>query len=399
VPNAIQDLDHHPGRAAGAPSAALAAVVSLKLTGFRNYATLALALDPRPLVLTGPNGAGKTNLLEAVSFLSPGRGIRNARLEEVARQGSDGTWGVAAKVVSGAGTVDLGTGVVLGDGGPETRRRVHVNRAAVGSSAALLDHLRVLWLTPAMDGLFAGPPADRRRFLDRAVLAIDKTHGTRANAFERAMRGRNRLLAEPSPDPRWLDAIETEMAELGIAIAAARREWAGLTAAMLAEADGSGPFPAAVVALAGALEEALDGQPASAVEDDYRRQLRDERPRDAAAGRTLTGPHRADLIVRHGPKDMPAESCSTGEQKALLVGLVLAQARLVAKLTGETPIVLLDEIAAHLDAMRREALFAMLTGLGCQAFMTGTDAGVFAPLGDDAQRLAVADGSVTAIAA
>ena len=395
MPDAIQDLDHHPRGGARAAPAARAAIVSLKLTSFRNYATMALALDPRPVVLTGPNGAGKTNLLEAVSFLSPGRGIRSARLEEVARQAGDGTWGVAAKVANGAGTVDLGTGLVLGEGGPETRRRVHVNRAAVASSAALLDHLRVLWLTPAMDGLFTGPPADRRRFLDRAVLAIDKTHGTRAGAFERAMRGRNRLLAEPSPDPRWLDAIETEMAELGVAIAAARREWAGLTASMLAEAEASGPFPAAIVALSGSLEEALERLPASAVEDGYRRQLRDERPRDAAAGRTLAGPHRSDLIVRHGPKDMPAESCSTGEQKALLVGLVLAQARLVAKLTGETPIVLLDEIAAHLDAMRREALFAMLTVLGCQAFMTGTDAGVFAPLGDDAQGLAVADGNVT----
>jgi DNA replication and repair protein RecF len=395
VPDAIQDLDHHPRGAARAAPTARAAIESLKLSSFRNYATLALALDPRPVVLTGPNGAGKTNLLEAVSFLSPGRGIRNARLEEVARRGGDGAWGVAAQVANGAGTVDLGTGLVLGEGGPETRRRVHVNRAAVGSSAALLDHLRVLWLTPAMDGLFTGPPADRRRFLDRAVLAIDKTHGTRANAFERAMRGRNRLLTDPSPDPRWLDAIETEMAELGVAIAAARREWAGLTVAMLAEANRSGPFPAAIVALAGSLEEALERLPASAVEDGYRRQLGDERLRDAAAGRTLAGPHRSDLVVRHGPKDMPAESCSTGEQKALLVGLVLAQARLVAKLTGETPIVLLDEIAAHLDAMRREALFGILAGLGCQAFMTGTDAGVFAPLGDGATRLDVADGNVT----
>lgn len=376
-----------------APAISRAAILSLKLTGFRNYASLALSLDERPVVLTGPNGAGKTNLLEAVSFLSPGRGLRGARLEEVARRGGDGTWAVAASLVNGSGAVDLGTGVVAGAAGPETKRRVHVNRAAAGSSAALLDHLRVLWLMPAMDGLFTGPPADRRRFLDRAVLAIDKTHGTRANAFERAMRGRNRLLDDPSPDPRWLDAIEAEMAELGVALAAARREWAGLTVAMLAEA-GAGPFPAAVLALAGSLEIDLDGLPASAVEDRYRSALRDGRRRDAAAGRTLAGPHRSDLTVRHGPKDMPAGACSTGEQKALLVGLVLAQARLVAKLTGETPLVLLDEIAAHLDETRRAALFDLLGALGCQAFMTGTDAAVFAPLGDTAQKLVVADGAV-----
>ena len=210
------------------------------------------------------------------------------------------------------------------------------------------------------------------------------------------MRGRNRLLAEPSPDQRWLDAIETEMAELGVAIAAARREWAGLTVAMLGEADGGGPFPAAIVALAGALEGDLDGRPASEVEERYRRLLRDERQRDAAAGRTLTGPHRSDLTVRHGPKDMPADTCSTGEQKALLVGLVLAQARLVAKLTGETPVVLLDEIAAHLDEMRRAALFTLLGDLGCQAFMTGTDASVFAPLGETAQHLSIEGGTILA---
>ncbi|MCB1489527.1 MAG: DNA replication/repair protein RecF [Bauldia sp.] len=373
-----------------APAAARAAVTSLKLTDFRNYAALSLRLDQRPVVLTGPNGAGKTNLLEAVSFLSPGRGIRGARIEAVARQAGSGGWAIAVEVANADGTVDLGTGVVAG----ETRRQVRVNHAPAGSSAAFLDHLRVLWLTPAMDGLFTGPPADRRRFLDRAVLAIDKTHGARANAFERAMRGRNRVLADPSPDSRWLDAIEAEMAELGVAIAAARREWAGLTDAMIGEAGAAGPFPAAVIALDGTLEADLDELTASAAEDSYRRRLRDERRRDTAAGRTLLGPHRSDLVVRHGPKDMPAETCSTGEQKALLVGLVLAQTRLVTRLTGETPVVLLDEIAAHLDESRRAALFDLLDALGCQAFMTGTDAAVFAPLGARAQRLGVADGAV-----
>lgn len=361
---------------------ARAVVRALKLNRFRNYAALALAFGGRSVALVGPNGAGKTNLLEAVSLLSPGRGIRGARLDEIAARTGDGTFAVAARVETASGTVALGTGVVAGPDGPEAKRRVHVDHAAAGSSEAFLDHLRVLWLVPAMDGLFTGPPAERRRYLDRAVLSIDKRHGTRANAFEKAMRGRNRLLAEPRPDAAWLDAIETEMAELGVAIAAARREWASLAVAMIDVTAQRSPFPAAEVALAGILEGDLDGFTASEVEERYRRLLRDERGRDAAAGRTLSGPHRSDLLVRHRPKDMPAESCSTGEQKALLIGLVLAQARLVTSLSGETPLILLDEIAAHLDETRREALFEVLDDLGAQTFMTGTDETVFAGLGD-----------------
>ncbi len=375
------------------------ALRSLKLTGFRNYASLSLALDGRTVVLTGPNGAGKTNLLEAVSFLAPGRGLRRAQLDEVARRPGDGTWAVAATVENAAGEVELGTGVAMTPEGPEGRRSVRVNRAAARSPDALLEHLRVVWLTPAMDGLFTGPASDRRRFLDRAVIAIDRGHGTRVNAFEKAMRGRNRLLAEPAPDRPWLDAVEREMAELAVAIAAARREWAGLTVALIAEGDVAQPFPAAEIALEGRLEHLLDGHAASAVEALYAADLAGDRPRDAAAGRTLSGPHLSDLRVRHAPKQMAAETCSTGEQKALLIGLILAQARLAARLSGETPLVLLDEIAAHLDATRREALFAVLDDLGCQALMTGTDAAVFAPLGARAQHLAAADGVVTLAAA
>ncbi len=372
-----------------------AAVTALKLTSFRNYGALALALDGRPVVLTGPNGAGKTNLLEAVSFLSPGRGLRRARLDAVARQPGDGSWAVAVTVENAAGAVDLGTGIAMTPEGPESRRSVRVNRAPARSPDALLDHLRVVWLTPSMDGLFTGPAADRRRFLDRAVLAIDRGHGTRVNAFEKAMRGRNRLLSEPSPDGRWLDAIEREMAELGTAIAAARREWAGLTVALIAEGDVAAPFPAAEIALEGMLEHLLDGNSASHAEEIYAADLAGERPRDASAGRTLSGPHLSDLRVRHGPKQAAAEICSTGEQKALLIGLILAQARLATRLSGETPLVLLDEIAAHLDAERRAALFAVLDDLGCQAFLTGTDAAVFAPFGERAQHLSVAEGRVT----
>jgi DNA replication and repair protein RecF len=376
---------------------ARAAVTSLKLTGFRNYASLSLALSGRSVVLTGPNGAGKTNLLEAVSFLTPGRGLRRADLGEIARRPGDGAWAVAATVTNAGGDTDIGTGVALGPEGPETRRAVRINRAPARSTDALIEHLRVIWLTPAMDGLFTGPAAERRHFLDRAVLSIDKTHGTRVNAFEKAMRGRNRLLAEQGPDRNgeWLDAIETEMAELAVAIAAARREWAGHIVALIEAGDKASPFPWAEIHLEGRLEHELDGHPASVVEGLYATELAGERPTDAAAGRTLSGPHRSDLRVRHGPKQMAAETCSTGEQKALLIGLTLAEARLSAQLTGETPIVLLDEIAAHLDEVRRGALFDVLADLGCQAFMTGTDANVFAPLGERAQFLAVRDATVT----
>ncbi len=368
---------------------------SLKLTSFRNYASLSVAFDPRSVVLTGPNGAGKTNLLEAISFLSPGRGLRRATLEEVARRPGDGTWAVAATVTNAAGAVDLGTGVAMTPEGPEARRAVRVNHAPARSTDALLDHLRVIWLTPAMDGLFTGPASERRRFLDRAVTAIDKSHGSRVNAFEKAMRGRNKLLAEGPDHSAWLDAIEAEMAELAVAVAAARREWASQIAALIGEGDGDSPFPFAEIALEGPLEHWLDGHSASAAEDLYRADLEGERPRDAQAGRTLAGPHRSDLRVRHGPKQAAAETCSTGEQKALLIGLVLAEARLATRLSGETPIVLLDEIAAHLDQRRREALFAILDDLGCQAFMTGTDEGVFAPTGAKIQRFRVEDGRLT----
>ena len=381
-------------RAAAHPSRAW--LSSVKLTDFRNYVSLSLALDQRPVVLTGPNGAGKTNLLEAVSFLSPGRGLRRAALADVARRGGPETWAVAVTIETSAGSNDIGTGLARGPEGPEAQRTVRVNRASATGSDALLEYLRVLWLVPAMDGLFTGPASERRRFLDRVTLAIDRQHGRRVNAFERAMRGRNRLLAEGNADARWLTAIETEMAELGVAVAAARRECVSLLAGEIAAtADLSPAFPPAAVALAGVLDEMLARGSATAAEDSYRRILADSRRADQAAGRTLAGPHLSDLHVRHMPKDADAATCSTGEQKALLVGLILAQARLAARLTGETPLVLLDEVAAHLDRTRREALFGTLLALDCQACMTGTDTAIFAPLEGAAQRLSVADGVVT----
>jgi DNA replication and repair protein RecF len=369
-------------------------ITRLRLTNYRNYTALALDLDPRSVVLTGANGAGKTNLLEAVSFLSPGRGLRGARLDEVARQGGDGTWAVAATVTTPAGSVDLGTGIAMTTEGPEARRAVRVDRAAARSTEVLLDHLKVIWLTPAMDGLFVGPASERRRFLDRAVTAIDKAHSTRVNGFERAMRGRNKLLAEGTESGPYLDAVEAEMAELAVAIAAARREWAALITPLIDENAAASPFPPAEITLEGMIEHLLDGHTARVAEDDYRAELSGERPRDMKAGRTLAGPHASDLRVRHGLKHAAAETCSTGEQKALLIGLVLAEARLAARRSGATPLLLLDEIAAHLDSVRREALFAVLADLNCQAFLTGTDAAPFAGLRGTAEFLAVADAAV-----
>ena len=244
----------------------------------------------------------------------------------------------------------------------------------------MLEWLRVVWLTPAMDGLFPGPAADRRRFLDRLVLAIDPGHGQRALDYEKAMRGRNRLLTEGSRDGAWFDAIETQMAETGVAIAAARAELVRLLAAMIDRLPSAGPFPQADISLFGELEGDVGASPAVDVEERFRRALADGRERDRAAGRTLEGPHRSDLLVRHRPKAMPAELCSTGEQKALLVGIVLSHARLTGEMSGMTPILLLDEIAAHLDSGRRAALFSILEELNCQAFMTGTDAALFSSL-------------------
>jgi len=368
-------------------------VSKLTLTNFRNYAALSLDLAPGAVVLSGDNGAGKTNLLEAISFLTPGRGLRRAPYADVAREGGDGGFALHARIEGPEGQVEIGTGISGGDAG-EGGRKVRINGAPARSAEDMLEWLRVVWLTPAMDGLFPGPAADRRRFLDRLVLAIDPGHGQRALDYEKAMRGRNRLLTEGSRDGAWFDAIETQMAETGVAIAAARAELVRLLAAMIDRLPGSGPFPQADISLAGDLEGALGGAPAVDVEERYRAALANGRERDRAAGRTLDGPHRSDLVVRHRPKSMPAELCSTGEQKALLVGIVLSHARLTGEMSGLTPILLLDEIAAHLDAGRRAALFSILEELNCQAFMTGTDAALFSSLEGRAQFLTVDHGSV-----
>ncbi|MCJ7997233.1 DNA replication/repair protein RecF [Rhizobium cremeum] len=363
----------------------------LKLTDFRNYAGLSLTLDARHVVLTGENGAGKTNLMEAVSFLSPGRGLRRAVLADVVRVGAAGGFSIFSEIEGMEGDVEIGTGT---ESDEETVvRRLRINGTTAKSVDELTDHLRLLWLTPSMDGLFTGPSSDRRRFLDRLVLSLDPAHGRRASDFERAMRSRNKLLAEGRFDQTWLSGIERQMAGLGVAMTMARREMMGLLRGLHDPGGGSGRFPTAELSLTGFMDDEDMGSPAIELEDRYAEMLEAGRYRDAAAGRTLDGPHRADLLVRHVEKAMDAERCSTGEQKALLVGLILAHARLVATMTGHAPILLLDEIAAHLDENRRAALFDRIDALGGQAFMTGTDRAMFSALGDRAQFITIRDGT------
>lgn len=371
------------------------AVSRLKLSNFRNYASADIALEPGLVVLAGENGAGKTNLLEAVSLLTPGRGLRRATYVDMQGKTGPGGFAIHAIVENPDGETEIGTGTsgsASGEG--ENGRRVRINGANV-TADEMMERLRVAWLTPAMDALFTGPAGDRRRYLDRLVLAIDPAHGRRALDYEKAMRGRNRLISEDSRDVRWLEAIEAQMAETGVAIAAARVELLQLMRAMIEKQPEGGPFPKSDIALEGDLERMVGARPAVDIEEYFIERLASERPRDRAAGRTLSGPHRSDLLVRHRPKDMAAEFCSTGEQKALLVGMTLAHARLTAEVSGMTPILLLDEIAAHLDEGRRAALFSILKETGGQTLMTGTDAALFASIAHEAQFLTVANGTVS----
>lgn len=373
------------------------AIRKLTLTNFRNYGQLSLSLERGPVVLTGDNGAGKTNLLEAISFLTPGRGLRRAAHEDIATASATAGFAINAKVEGPFGEASIGTGTLSDQPGMvEPARRVRINGVPAKSADDLLEWLRIIWLVPSMDTLFNGPAGDRRRFLDRLVLAIDPQHGRRALDYEKAMRGRNRLLAEGSRDDRWFDAIETQMAETGVAIASARMELVGLLAGMVEKLPDDGPFPKSDIALDGVIEALVGTAPAVDIETAFITRLAENRARDRAAGRTLEGPHRSDLTVTHRPKAMPAALCSTGEQKALLTGIVLSQARLVAEMTGATPVLLLDEIAAHLDPGRRAALFSILIDLDCQAFLTGTDAALFSSLEGRAQFLDVKTGTVSA---
>jgi len=356
-------------------------VARLQLTNFRSYASAEIAASGMPVVLAGPNGAGKTNLLDAISLLSPGRGLRGAKLGEHTRRGpsamSEALWAVAATVSRAGESYEIGTGLVSAQG--SERRQVRLNGAAAQSSADLGDVVQMLWLTPAMDRLFIESASGRRKFLDRLVLGFDAGHARAATRYETAMRERARLLKYGPRDPAWLEGLENEMVEAGLAMAQARRETVARLNSALAERAGA--FPAAQLSLdSDDTDETLGERLARA------------RIRDAEAGRTTVGPHLVDLTVRHTQKRTDARECSTGEQKALLISIVLADARELSRARdGLCPLLLLDEIAAHLDVVRRAALFEEILELGTQAWMTGTDIEMFAPLRGKAQLFEVAD--------
>ena len=367
----------------------------LTLTNFRSYhaAQIEIAMAG-PVVLTGANGAGKTNLIEAISLLAPGRGLRRATMEELAFSEGDGAWAVSAEIEGMLGLATLGTGIdppAGEDSAPS--RKCRIDRESVSSAAAFADHLRVVWLTPAMDPLFNGPASERRRFLDRLVLAVDAQHSSRVAALERSLRSRNRLLEDGRSDPHWLDAVEHETAEIAVAVAAARAETVARLSAALAAARDEG-FPRAEIALGGWMEQLMPDHSAIEIEDRYRALLKDSRARDAAAGRTLDGPHLSDLAVTHAGKGIASREASTGEQKALLIRLVLAHAGLIKDMTGFAPLLLLDEIVAHLDPGRRAALYDALSNLGAQVWMTGADPAALGDIVGRAQVFEVRAGTV-----
>jgi len=395
----ISALAYSPDAATGAAPAVLA-VRQLRLTDFRNYRQLRLDCGPEPIVLVGANGAGKTNLLEALSFLAPGRGLRRARLDEVGRRSRNGepdatAWAVAATLDTPEGRLAIGTGLEPAKNeGSLPRRAVRIDGRPAQSQTALGLHVAAVWLTPQLDRLFLDGASDRRRFLDRLVTALHPEHAGDVAAYENALRQRSRLLGEGNRDPHWFTALEDTMARHGVALAANRADTVQRLDA--AARLGVGPFPRASLAMAGKIDGWIATMAALDAEDRLRSELAANRLRDAESGTTSVGPHRSDLAVRHLDLDLPAAEGSTGQQKAVLVSIALAHARLVALSRGRPPLLLLDEIAAHLDSERRAALFDEVVALGAQSWMTGTDAELFKPLAGRAQVLRVVDGSIAA---
>jgi DNA replication and repair protein RecF len=379
------------------------AVVGVTLTNFRSYENLRLRADARPVVLTGPNGAGKTNLLEALSYLAPGRGLRRARLSQIARHAplldtqedtpgsSARQWAVAAELSTPTGPLTVGSGWHAPEEGRAERRAIKIDGETAAGPAALAPHVALVWLTPAMDRIFVDAPSGRRRFLDRLVFGLDPAHAARVQRYDQVRRERARLLQGPA-EGQWLAALERTMAEHAVAIAAARLDLVERLEHALTQ--GAEPFPRPRIVLAGLIEDWLAEMPALAAEDRYREALASSRARDAESG-SCAGPHRSDLIAHLELTGAPASEASTGEQKAMLIALVLAHARLLMARRGASPILLLDELVAHLDVGRRGALFEALLDLGAQAWMTGTDRTFFAPLGRNAQFFAVRDATLT----
>jgi DNA replication and repair protein RecF len=370
-------------------------ITSLTLTDFRSYDRAELRPDGRTAYLYGPNGAGKTNLLEAISFLAPGRGLRSASVQDVGRRASGEAqgraWAVSVEALRPDGAVRIGTGVES----PAAARRIVRIDGEPAPPGRMADHVRPIWLTPQQDRLFLEAPGDRRRFFDRLTFAAEPAHAEAATAYEKAMRERLRLLEDGGADPAWLVALEAQMARWGALMATAR---ARTLEALQLEIDAreDRPFPQARLELSGEWEAlALQGCTPEEIEPRLAQALHRSRERDAAAGRSLTGPHRGDLLVFHREKDRPAGDCSTGEQKALILNLVLAQAARLSRAESEpNPILLLDEVAAHLDRFRRAALFDEITALGLQAFLTGTDEALFLDLKGRALGVHVDNGAL-----
>jgi DNA replication and repair protein RecF len=384
------------GRCSPGAAVGRVGVTRLVLTDFRNYSEARLTLDTAPVVLSGPNGAGKTNLLEGVSFLAPGRGLRGAKLTEIDRRPAGerdhiaNGWAVAAVVETRRGAYRVGTGR---DAAAGERRVIRIDGEPARGQAVLGERLGLAWLTPSMDRLFTDGPSGRRRFLDRLALGLDPAHAAHVAAYEHALRERARLLRDGPAESAWLSALEEVMAERGVAVAAGRREAVERLDRACAEAEG--PFPRARLKLVGTVEEWLEAMPALAAEERLAAALAAKRQSDAQTSNTSIGPHRSDLAVVLAAKGIAAELASTGEQKALLISIILAHARLQRTVRGEPPVLLLDEIAAHLDASRRTALFEALLSLDSQVWLTGTDEALFAPLRGEAQFLSVREGTVT----
>ncbi len=367
---------------------------SLQLHNFRCYDAAKMeSVHSGLIVLTGPNGAGKTNILEAVSLLCPGRGIRAAANEDIQKKDASNVWAIAAHVETGGAVVQLGTGMDAMSG----KRTVRINGASAKAQVALADYVSCVWLTPQMDRIFLDSSSGRRKFFDKLIFTFDAGHAGRVTRYENAMAQRSKLLREGNADPSWLKSLEAQMAETGVAIAAARLDFIGRLqrACDLAHEREETFFPKASLHLAGTVEELLYKTPALEVEELFTYQLKQSRSRDSETGGAATGPHKADLLVRYKAKDMPADQCSTGEQKALLIGIILAHARLMRGERGAPPILLLDEVAAHLDENRRAALFDLLIDLGGQVWMTGTDESLFSAAASRAQFWAVQNGKIT----
>lgn len=373
-------------------------IQSLQLRNYRCYEQARMeGLSPGLIVLTGPNGAGKTNILEAVSLLSPGRGLRAAANEDIQKKDASGVWAIAANVETGGAVVQLGTGMDAMSG----KRTVRINGVAAKAQVALADYLSCVWLTPQMDRIFLDSSSGRRKFFDKLIFAFDAGHAGRVTRYENAMAQRSKLLKEGKDDPSWLKSLEAQMAETGVAISAARLDFIGRLqrACDLAHEREETFFPKAALHLSGTVEELLSKAPAIEVEEMFAYQLLQSRARDAETGGAASGPHKVDLLVRYRAKDMPADQCSTGEQKALLIGIILAHARLMRSERGSPPILLLDEVAAHLDENRRAALFDLLIDLGGQVWMTGTDSSLFSAAKNRAQFWSVESGRVTLLVA